>query len=65
MFRELQLTNFKNFRDATLELGPFTVLVGAGGRLCGRHVADPRPPNPSLDPNATPTMQDITSDDFE
>lgn len=29
MFRELQLTNFKNFRDATLELGPFTVLVGA------------------------------------
>jgi predicted ATPase len=29
MFRELHLTNFKNFRDATLELGPFTVLVGA------------------------------------
>jgi len=29
MFRELQLTNFKNFRDATLELGPFTVLIGA------------------------------------
>jgi len=29
MFRELRLTNFKNFRDATLELGPFTVLVGA------------------------------------
>ncbi len=29
MFEELHLTNFKNFRDATLELGPFTVLVGA------------------------------------
>ena len=65
MFCELQLTSFKNFRDATLELGPFTVLVGAGGRPCGRHVADPRPPNPSLDPNTTPIMQDITSDDFE
>lgn len=29
MFQELHLTNFKNFREATLELGPFTVLVGA------------------------------------
>lgn len=29
MFTELHLTNFKNFCEATLELGPFTVLVGA------------------------------------
>jgi predicted ATPase len=29
MLKELRLTNFKNFRNATLPLGPFTVLVGA------------------------------------
>lgn len=28
MLTRLHLTNFKNFADATLELGPFTVLVG-------------------------------------
>ncbi len=28
MITKLRLTNFKNFRDATLELGPLTVLVG-------------------------------------
>ncbi|MCC7491289.1 MAG: AAA family ATPase [Fimbriimonadaceae bacterium] len=29
MIRQLRLQNFKNFRDATLELAPFTILVGA------------------------------------
>jgi predicted ATPase len=29
MITELRLQNFKNFKDATLRLGPFTVLVGA------------------------------------
>ena len=29
MLRYLKLENFKNFRDATLHMGPFTVLVGA------------------------------------
>jgi predicted ATPase len=29
MFRKLTLENFKNFRQAELELGPFTVLIGA------------------------------------
>jgi predicted ATPase len=29
MFTTLGLQNFKNFREATLDLGPFTVLVGA------------------------------------
>lgn len=28
MIRSLRLQNFKNFRDATLNLGPFTVIVG-------------------------------------
>ena len=28
MITRLHLKNFKNFRDATLELGPLTVLVG-------------------------------------
>lgn len=29
MIKQLQLQNFKSFRDATLEVGPFTLLVGA------------------------------------
>ena len=29
MLRELRLQNFKNFADETLELGPFSVIVGA------------------------------------
>ncbi len=29
MIRSLSLHQFKNFRDATLHLGPFTVLIGA------------------------------------
>jgi predicted ATPase len=29
MIQKLRLRNFKNFRDATIELGPFSVLVGA------------------------------------
>ena len=28
MITELRLRDFKNFKDATLKLGPFTVLVG-------------------------------------
>ena len=29
MFKSLRLERFKNFKDATLELGPFTVLIGS------------------------------------
>ncbi len=29
MFKKLTLENFKNFKQAELTLGPFTVLVGA------------------------------------
>src|SRR3954463_3530384 len=29
MIRTLELTNFKNFKNATLTLGPLTVLIGA------------------------------------
>lgn len=29
MFKKLTLKNFKNFKDAELTLGPFTVIVGA------------------------------------
>ena len=29
MLQELRLTNFKNFKDETLKLGPFSVIVGA------------------------------------
>ena len=29
MIKSLRLTNFKNFADETLRLGPFTVIVGA------------------------------------
>src|SRR5438067_2680575 len=29
MLRELKLENFKSFQDATLRLGPLTVLIGA------------------------------------
>jgi len=29
MLDELRIVNFKNFGDATLKLGPFTVIVGA------------------------------------
>src|SRR5258708_3476909 len=29
MFKKLRLTNFKNFQDAELSLGPLTLLVGA------------------------------------
>ena len=29
MFKSLRLERFKNFKDAELKLGPFTVLIGA------------------------------------
>ena len=31
MITEIRLRDFKNFKDATLRLGPFTVLVGTNG----------------------------------